>query len=175
MPLADAYRRMRGHVAAPAEPTRSRWYHYQAIVTPAPGTRIKLYLYADVYKPELTTNEYSDVVVRRFPVLLQPVVVATPQKHQDHAPALYTVDGSFSPDWVGPPGDKRVEVDGLRSGWLGPHSGDTHRASFRRSGICWSRIASLLAASLMLALALPSPTLGLGATVRASSGGHRLE
>ena len=65
----------------PSNSAPSRWYHYQTIVTPDPGTRsLSLFLYADVYTPgALTTNEYSDVVVRRSPVLLQPVVVATPR------------------------------------------------------------------------------------------------
>ena len=141
----------------PSNSAPSQWYHYQAIVTPDPGTRsLSLYLYADVYTPgALTTNEYSDVVVRRSPVLLQPVVVATPRRHERPAPALYTVGESFSPDWIGPPGDQHVEVDGLRNGWLGPHSRDVPLRFGPSSWYLLSRFASLLAAGLLLALALP--------------------
>ena len=140
----------------PPSSTLSGWYHYQTIVTPNPGARsLSLFLYADVYKSgALTTNEYSDVVVRRSPVLLQPVVVATPRGQERPAPALYTAGDSFSPDWIGPPGDQRVEVDGLRNGWLGPHSGDVPLRLGQSSWYRLSRIASLLSAGLLLALAL---------------------
>jgi hypothetical protein len=150
---------------------QSRWHHYQAIATPDPRTRsLALFLYADVNRRgALTTNEYSHVVVRRSPVLLQPVVVATPHRHQDDAPALFTVGGSFSSDWVGPPGDKRVKVDGLRNAWLGPHSGDYAPSFAPSSQYLMSRVASLLAAGLMLALALPRWRRPI-ATVRATSG-----
>ena len=125
-------------------------------MTPDPGTRsLRLFLYADVYTPGVpTTNEYSDVVVRRSPVPLQPVVVATPRSHERPAPALYTVGESFSPDWIGPPGDQRVEVDGLRNGWLGPHSRNVPLRFGPSSWYLLSRFASLLAAGLLLALAL---------------------
>ena len=147
-------------------------------MTPDPGTRsLTLFLYADVYTPgALTTNEYSDVVVRRSPVVLQPVVVATPRSHERPAPALYTVGGSFSPDWIGPPGDQRVEVDGLRNGWLGPHSRDVPLRFGPSSWYLLSRFASLLAAGLLLALALslwPGGRYRLVATVRAASGGRK--
>jgi arabinofuranan 3-O-arabinosyltransferase len=141
----------------PSRSASSRWYHYQAIVTPAPGTRsLSLFLYADVYTPGApTTNEYSDVVVRRCPVLLQPAIVATPRGHERPVSALYTVGESFSPNWIGPPGDQHVKVDGLRDGWLGPNSGaDPPRFSLS-SWYLLSRLASLLAAGLLLALALP--------------------
>jgi len=108
----------------PPRSALSRWYRYQTFVTPDPGTRsLMIFLYANVYTHgTLTTDEYSKVVVRRSPVLLQPVVVATAPGHERPAPALYTVDESFSADWIGPPGDQRVEVDGLRNGWLGQDS-----------------------------------------------------
>jgi hypothetical protein len=140
----------------PPGSVHSQWYHYQAIVTPDPGTgSLSLFLYADVYTPgTLTTNEYSDVVVRRCPVLLQPVVVATPRGHERPAPVLYTVGGSFSPDWIGPPGDQHVEVDGLRNGWFGPHSMDDPTRFSLSSWYLLSRLASLLAAGLLLALLL---------------------
>ncbi|HEY6789646.1 MAG TPA: hypothetical protein VI365_20290, partial [Trebonia sp.] len=140
----------------PENSASSGWYHYQAIVTPDPGTlSLSLFLYADVYTPgALTTNEYSDVVVRRCPALLQPVVVATPQGHERPAPALYTTSETFSPDWIGPPGDQHVEVDGLRNGWLGPHSSDDPPRFTPSSWYLLSRLASLLAAGLLLALAL---------------------
>jgi hypothetical protein len=102
----------------------------------------------------LTTNEYADVVVRRSPVVLQPVIVATPQSHERQAPALYPTGGSFSPDWIGPPGDLRVEVDGLRNGWIGPHPMKTPPRFGPSSWYLLARFASLLAAGLLLALAL---------------------
>ena len=141
----------------PPNSASSQWYRYQAIVTPDPGTRsLQLFLYADVYTPGTpTTNEYSDVVVRRSPVALQPVVVATPRGHERPAPALYTVGESFSPDWIGPPGDQRVEVDGLRNGWLGPHSRNDALRFGPSSWYLLSRVASLLAAGLVLGLRSP--------------------
>jgi len=159
----------------PPNSALSRWHHYQAIVTPDPGTRrLALYLYADVFTSgALTTSDYSDVVVRRSPVFLQPAVVATPRRHERPAPALYTVAGSFSPDWIGPPGVPRVEVDGLRNGWLGPHSRDYPLRFGPSSWYLLSRFASLLAAGLLLALALPRWPGGrhrLVATVRAAPG-----
>src|SRR5215469_13909527 len=86
---------------APSNSAPSRWYRYQATVTPDPGTRsLTLYLYADVYTPgAITTNEYSDVEVRRAPVLLQPAIVATPGRNEQPAPALYSAAESFSPNW----------------------------------------------------------------------------
>jgi hypothetical protein len=159
----------------PTSSSLSRWYHYQAIVTPDPGARsLWLFLYADVYAPgTLTANEYSDVVVRRSPVVLQPVVVAPPRSHERPASALYTVSESFSPDLIGPPGDQHVEVDGLRNGWLGPHSGDVPLRFGPSSWYLLSRIASLLAAGLLLALALsiwPGGRYPLAAKVRGASG-----
>jgi hypothetical protein len=147
-------------------------------VTPDPGTRsLSLFLYADVYVPgTLTTNEYSDVVVRRSPVLLQPVVVATPRGQVGSAPALYTVAGSFSPEWIGPPGDQRVEVDGLRNGWLSPHPRGVALRFGPSSWYLLSRFASLLAASLLLALALSLWTRGryrVVAKVRVASRGPK--
>jgi hypothetical protein len=144
---------------APSYLPPSRWYRYQAIVTPDPGTRnLTLYLYADVYTPgAITTNEYSDVEVRRAPVLLQPVVVATPGRRRGNEPpaaALYASSGSFSPDWTGPPGDQHVEVDGLRNGWLGPHEADDRPRFSLSAWYLLSRLASLAAAGLLLALAL---------------------
>ena len=140
----------------PSNSVSSRGYHYQAIVTPDSGTRsLSLFLYSDVYTPgAVTTNDYSDVVVRRSPVLLQPVVMATPQGHQHPAPALYTIGDSFSPGWIGPSGASQVEVDGLRNGWLGPHSRDDSPRFSLSSWYLLSRFASLLAAGLLLALAL---------------------
>jgi hypothetical protein len=162
----------------PPNPARSHWYHYQEIVTPAPGTReLRLFLYADVYTPgALTTNEYSDVVVRRAPLLLQPVVVAKPPRHQGQAPALYTVDGSFSAEWIGPPGEPRVEVDGLRNGWLGlrPRNDPLHFGP--SSWYLLSRFASLVAAALLLALVLPTGRGGryrLQAELRAGPKGRK--
>jgi hypothetical protein len=140
----------------PPSTSLSRWYHYQTIVTPNARTRrLMLFLYADVYTAgTLTTNEYADVVVRRSPVVLQPVIVATPQSHERQAPALYPTGGSFSPDWIGPPGDLRVEVDGLRNGWIGPHPMKTPPRFGPSSWYLLARFASLLAAGLLLALAL---------------------
>ena len=141
----------------PPSSAPSRWYHYQTIVTPAPGTRgLMLFLYAAVGTPGAlpTTNEYSDVVVRRSPVLLQPVVVATPRRHMHRAPTLYTMGENFSPEWIGPPGDQHVEVDGLRNGWLGLHSRIVPLRFGPSSWYLLSRFASLLAAGLLLALAL---------------------
>jgi glycosyltransferase involved in cell wall biosynthesis/O-antigen/teichoic acid export membrane protein len=140
----------------PSNPAPSHWYHYQAIVTPDQGTSsLALYLYADVFTPgTLTTDDYSDVVIRRSPVLLQPVVAATPQEHERPTPALYTVSDSFSPGWIGPTGASRVEVDGLRNGWLGTHPNDDPPHFGLSSLYLLSRFASLLAATLLLALAL---------------------
>ena len=108
--------------------------------------------------------------------LLQPVVVATPRRHERPAPALYTVGESFSPDWIGPPGDQHVEVDGLRNGWLGPHSRNVPLRFGPSSWYLLSRFASLLAAGLLLALALsrwPGGRYRPVATVRAASGGRK--
>ena len=138
-----------------SNPAGSRWYHYQQIVTPAPGTRsLTLFLYADVYTPgTLTTNEYSDVVVRRSPVLLQPVVMAS-QRYQGHVAALSTVAGTFSAEWIGPTGDQRVKVDGLREGWLGSHLSNDPPRFGPSAWYLMSRIASLLAGVILVALAL---------------------
>jgi hypothetical protein len=134
----------------------SRWHRYQAIVTPSPGTHaLKLFLYADVYKTgSITTNRYSDVVIRRSPVLFQPVAVATPRSHEPSATALYTSGEAFSPDWAGPSDDLHVKVNGLRNGWLGPHSRDLPLRFRPASWYLLSRFASLIAAGLLLALAL---------------------
>jgi len=139
----------------PSNSGSSKWSRYQTIVTPDPGTRkMLIYLYADVYTPGvITTNEYSDVVVRKFSAAPQPVVVATPRRHESVEP-LYTTDGSYSSGCAESSGASRVEVDGLRNGWLGGNSGD-HPPRFTWSA--WyllSRIASILAVGLLLALAL---------------------
>ena len=166
----------------PSSPDHSRWHHYQAIVTPDSGARsLSLFLYADVYKHGLlTANEYSDVVVRRSPVPLQPVVVATRRKRQRPAPALYTVGGSFSPEWIGPNEEQHVRVDGLRNGWLGPRSRDVPLRFGPSPWYLLSRFASLLAAGFLLALAFspwPRGRYRLVATVfsrhLARSGGAR--
>ena len=141
----------------PRSSSSSRWYHYQTILTPASGTRtLRLFLYADVYAAGVhTVNEYSDVVVRHTLDYLQPVVVATARRHENRPPALYTTGESYSPDWIGPSADRHVEVDGLRNGWVGPHSG---KVSLRFGLASWyllSRAASLLAAALLLALVVP--------------------
>ena len=140
----------------PSSSVPSRWSHYQTIVTPDPGTRkLLLFLYADVYRSgSRTEDEYSDVVVRRSPVLLRPVVLATPRTHERPATALRTVDSGFSPDWIGPPGHQRVEVDGLREGWLGPPTGVATPRFRPSSWYLASRLGSLLAAAVLLALAL---------------------
>jgi hypothetical protein len=156
----------------------SRWYHYQTIVTPDPGARgLRLFLYADAYTPgALTTNEYSDVVVRRSPIPIQPVVVATPRSHERPAPALYTQGENFSPDWIGPSRDQHVEVDGMRNGWLGPHSRNDPLQFGPSLWYLLSRFASLLAACLLLALALGGwrgSRDRLVAKVRAPSGGRK--
>jgi hypothetical protein len=156
----------------------SRWYRYRAIVTPHPGTRsLMLFLYADVYTAGArTADEYSDVVVRHSPVVLQAVVVATPRSHERPAPALYTAGQTFSPDWIGPPGDLRVEVDGLRNGWLGPHPTEVRLRFGPSSWYLLSRSASLLAAAFLLALALslwPGRRYRRCATARAGSGGRK--
>lgn len=149
----------------PQTSSRSRWYHYQTIITPDPGTRrLRLFLYADVYaRGTRTTNEYSDIVIRRSHDFLQPVVAGTPRTHERPETALYTSGQSFSPEWAGPPGDQRVEVDGLRNGWLAPRAADVPL----HFGPSWwyllSRSASLLAAGFLLAFAL---SLGLGRRYR---------
>ena len=176
MPLEKPIDECAAMSALPSKSDPSQWYHYQTIVTPNPGTRsLSLFLYADVYASgTLTTNQYSDVIVRRSPMLPEPVVVATPRGHERPVPALYTVGGSYSPDWIGPSGDQHVEVDGLRNGWLGPHSMDDPRFSLS-SLYLLSRLASLLAAGLLLALALPRWRGGryrLAAGVRAAPGGR---
>ena len=162
----------------PSNSAPSRWSHYQAIVTPDPGTSsLSLFLYADVYTAgALTSNEYSDIVVRRAPVALQPVVVATPRSHERPAPALYTVGESFSPDWIGPPGDQHVVVDGLRNGWLGPNSSNDPLRFGPTSWYLLSRVASLIAAGLVLVLALslwPGGRYRLVPAVRAASRGRK--
>jgi arabinofuranan 3-O-arabinosyltransferase len=140
----------------PLRSALSRWYHYQTFVTPDPGTRsLTIFLYANVYtRGVLTTNEYSNFVVRRSPALLQPVIVASAPRQKRPAPALYTVGESFSADWIGPPGDRRVEVDGLRNGWLGPHPADVLVRFGPTSWYALSRLASLLAVGLLLAFGL---------------------
>lgn len=141
----------------PARSALSRWYHFQTLVTPDPGARrLIIFLYANVYnRGALTSNEYSDIVIRRTPVLHQPVVVSARPRHARPAAALYTISDGFSSDWTGPSHDQRVEVDGLRDGWIGPRS----RGVPVRFGLSrWyelSRLASLLAAVGLLALALP--------------------
>ncbi len=76
-------------------------------------------------------------MVRRAPVVHQPVVVAAGPKHTRPAPPLYTMGEGFSPDWIGPSRDQRVEVDGLRNGWVGPRSRDDPCASaFHRGTDC---------------------------------------
>jgi hypothetical protein len=140
----------------PSNSGSSGWSHYQAIVNPDPGTRsLALYLYADVYTPgAVTTDEYSDVAVRKFSASPQPVVVATPQRHGSVQP-LYTVDESYSSGWTESPGDSRVEVDGLRNGWLGANSGIEAPRLSLSAWYLLSRVASILAVGLVLALALP--------------------
>jgi arabinofuranan 3-O-arabinosyltransferase len=162
---------------APLPPSSSSagWHHYQTIVTPDRRTRgLVLFLYADVYTAGArTVNEYSHVVVRHSPVVLQPAVVATPRRHERPPPKLYTVGDTFSPEWIAPPGDLRVEVDGLRNGWLGPHPGD-FGLSFGPSSWYWlSRFASLLAAGLLLALALSLWPGGRSRTMRTALGGRK--
>ena len=161
----------------PPSSSSPQWYRYQAFVTPDPGTRsLQLFLYADVYIAGVpTTNEYSDVVVRGSPVALQPVVVATPRSHERPAPALDTVGESFSPDWIGPPGDQHVVVDGLRNGLLGPHSSNDALHFGPTSWYLLSRVASLLAAGLVLVLAVSLRSGGpcrLVPAVRAASRGR---
>jgi hypothetical protein len=140
----------------PSGSSLSRWHLYQTIVTPSSGARsLTPYLYADVYTPgEATTNEYADVVVRQTKPLLQPVIVATAKKPDRAAAALHATSVSFSPDWIGPPGDPRVEVDGLRNGWLGPRAEHDPPRFGLVSWYVLSRYASLLAAAVILALAL---------------------
>ena len=70
------------------------------------------------------------------------------------ATALYTSGESFSPDWIGPPNDLRVKVDGLRNGWLGPHSSDVPPRFGQASWYLLSRFASLVAAGLLIVLAV---------------------
>jgi Alpha-(1->3)-arabinofuranosyltransferase len=133
-----------------------RWSHYQTIVTPDRGTRtLVLFLYADVYTAgTLTKNEYADVIVRGARGLLEPVVMASPRRPERPALVLRTVDSSFSPEWIGPLGDAPVEVDGLREGWLGPPTGVATPRFRPSSWYLASRLGSLLAAAVLLALAL---------------------
>ena len=144
----------------PSNSGSSRWTRYQTIVAPDPGTRkVSIYLYADVYTPgHITTNEYSDVVVRKFSAVPQPVVVATPQRDAPVEP-LYTTDGSYSSGWTVPSGAPRVEIDGLRNGWLGASEADAAHFS-AASWYQMSRVASLVAVGLLLALALSGWTGG---------------
>ena len=141
----------------PQDAARSRWYHYQAIATPDPGTRaLRLFLYAATYG-EPSVNDYAHVVVRRSPVLPQPVVIASRRGRDRPAPDLITSGQSFSTDWIGPPEARHVEVDGLRNGWLVPHATDVPPPRFAPSS--WylqSRLVSLLAAVALIALALSS-------------------
>jgi hypothetical protein len=141
----------------PPRSTLTRWYHYQTLVTPDRGTRsLMIFLYANVYtRGARTTSEYSNIVIRRSPALLQPVIVAAGPKHKRPAQALYTVSESYSQDWVGPPGDQRVRVDGLRNGWLGPPARDVPVHFGPSSWYTLSRSASLLAVGLMLPIGLP--------------------
>ena len=155
MPLADAYRRCAAMSPFPPSSALSRWYNYQAIVTPDPGTRrLALYLYADVFKPgELpptTTRMSSSGSPRSFS---SPWLWRLPggmsAQHQRSTPSE-----GFSPDWIAPAGNQRVEVDGLRNGWLGPAS---RNMALRFGPSVWyllSRFASLFVACLLLALAL---------------------
>ncbi len=140
----------------PPRSALSRWYHYQTIVTPDPRAgSLMIFLYASVYTPGArTTNEYSNIVIRRSPALLQPVIVATAPKQRRPAPALDAVDEGFSADWIGPPEDQRVEVDGLRDGWLGPSSRQVPVRFGPSSWYSLSCFSSLLAAGLLLALGL---------------------
>jgi hypothetical protein len=144
----------------PSNPGSSKWNRYQTIVTPDPGTRrVSIYLYADAYRPgAITTNEYSDVVVRKFSAVPQPVLVATPRRHEPVEP-LYTTDGSYSSGWTVPSGAPRVEIDGLRNGWLGASKSDAAHFS-AASWYQMSRVASLAAVGLLLALALSGWTGG---------------
>jgi hypothetical protein len=87
-------------------------------------------------------------------VVLQPVVVATPRRHDRLTPELYTAGQGFSADWIGPSGASRVEVDGLRNGWLGSHAQDHPLRFGPSSWYLLSRLASLLAAGILLALVL---------------------
>jgi glycosyltransferase involved in cell wall biosynthesis/O-antigen/teichoic acid export membrane protein len=137
------------------------WRHYQATLTPDPATRrLSLWLYADVYtRGTVTTNEYADVVVRKFSAAAQPVVVATPQRHEAVEP-LYTTGESFSSGWTVPSGAARLEVDGLRNGWLGGNATDDAPRFSSSSWYLLSRIASLVALGLFLALALSGLTGG---------------
>ena len=134
----------------------SHWYHYQAIVRPDPGTRfLSLFLYADGYRLGVrTVNEYSDVVVRRSPVLLQPVIVATRRSQERPARRLFASGGSFSSDWIGPSGAQQVEVDGLRNGWLVRRTTNVPTRYAPASWYVLSRLGSLLAAGVLLTLAL---------------------
>jgi hypothetical protein len=140
--------------ALPSNSGSSGWTRYQTVVTPAPGTRkVSIWLYADVYTPgAVTVNEYSGVVVRKFSAVPQPVLVATPRQHDPVAP-LYTADGSFTSGWTVSSGAPRVEIDGLRNGWLGA-SGDDAPQFTAASWYQMSRVASLVALGLLLALAL---------------------
>ena len=140
----------------PSSSAHSRWYHYQTIVTPSRGTRfLRLCLYADAHEPgSVTINEYANVVIQRTPVIYQPVVVASPRKHERPAAHLYTVGDSFSPDWIGPLGEQHVEVDGLRNGWLGPQSKHVPLRFGPSSWYLVSRFSALLAAGFLFVLAL---------------------
>ena len=98
-------------------------------LTPHTGTRgLRLFLYADVYtagaSPPTSTPIWWSGASGPSPAR----GCGEPRRHQRQAPALYTVDGSFSPEWIGPPGEPRVEVDGLRNGWLSPSPGNDSAA-----------------------------------------------
>ncbi len=143
--------------ALPSNRVRSRWYHYQTIVAPVPGTRsITLVLYADVYTVGTpTTNEYSDIIVRRAQAFPQPVILATARAHHAPAAPLYSANESFSPEWASSRGERRVKIDGLRNGWLGASSSGPAQYFRPMRWDVASRIASMVTAFLLLAIALP--------------------
>ena len=134
----------------------SGWHRYQAIFSPRPGTKsLKLFLYADVYNTgDVTRNDYSDVVVRRAPEVMQPVILATPERPRGAKSELYAVDTGNSPVWVGRDSSAREVVDGLRSGWLTKHPQAIKPVFTQANLYLASRLTSIVAAGLVFVLAL---------------------
>ena len=95
---------------------RNGWAHFQAVVTPPPGTKnLSLLLYA--YGPGV--DEYAGVTLASLPSADLPVVIGTPTGRAPASTKLLVNEASYAPGWSGPSGATYVRVDGLRGGWLG--------------------------------------------------------
>lgn len=110
-----------GHCATTTEiPAGSGWHRFTTVVEPDPGTsEISLFLYANsLGAGQVSTEEYSGVVVRTVPWVSDFVIVGTPTtvRAPTHFVALQT---SYSSLWSGPSGASHVIVDGMWNGWIG--------------------------------------------------------